>query len=82
MVLFSYIVLVVLHWFHHFVKGILKKKKKKKKNIFLNGITIFKSYLDDYSILELLKYYISIICAISELYFMMSKVFNEWVQFK
>ena len=79
MILISYIVLVVLHWFHHFVKGILKKKKK---NLFVNGITIFKSYLDDYFILELLKYYISIICAISELYFMMSKVFNEWVQFK
>ena len=30
MVLFSYIVLVVLHWFHHFVKGILKNLKKKK----------------------------------------------------
>ena len=37
MVLFSDIVLVVLHWFHHFVKGILKNFKKK----IVNGITTF-----------------------------------------
>ena len=45
MVLFSYIVLVVLHWFHHFVKGILKNKKLQ---IELQYFRV--NYLDDYSI--------------------------------
>ena len=45
MVLFSYIVLVVLHWFHHFVKGILKNKKLQIEFQYFRV-----NYLDDYSI--------------------------------